>query len=70
LRANETAGGTIKTPRDFGIDPPGNFLIVANQDGDNLIVFAINPTDGKLTKKQVQATPHKPTFVGFSRASP
>ena len=39
--------------------------VVAVLVGDDLIVFGINPTDGRLTMKQVQATPPKPTFVGF-----
>jgi 6-phosphogluconolactonase len=30
------------TPRDFAIDPSGNFLIVSNQDSNQLCVFSIN----------------------------
>jgi 6-phosphogluconolactonase len=26
-------------PRDFCIDPTGKFLVVANQDSDNLVIF-------------------------------
>jgi 6-phosphogluconolactonase len=38
-----------KTPRNFVIDPSGNFLLVANQNSDDVYVFRINKTTGKLT---------------------
>ena len=28
-----------KTPRNFGIDPTGRYLIAANQDSNSLVVF-------------------------------
>ncbi len=34
----------IKTPRNFVIDPAGNFLLVANQDGNDIAVFRITET--------------------------
>ena len=43
----ETRG--IKTPRNFAIEPTGNYLLVANQRGDNVISFRINPDSGELT---------------------
>jgi 6-phosphogluconolactonase len=47
----ETGGGMIRTPRDFGVDPTGSYLISANQDAPaSVIVFRINQADGKLTK--------------------
>jgi 6-phosphogluconolactonase len=36
-------------PRDFCIDPTGKFLVVANQDSDNLVIFKRNPETGSLT---------------------
>jgi 6-phosphogluconolactonase len=42
-----------RTPRDFDIDPRGEFLVVANQEGNNggtLAVFAIG-ADGRLVPK-------------------
>lgn len=39
-----------KTPRDFAIDPSGNFLLVCHQDSDNLVVFRIDRGSGLLTK--------------------
>ena len=37
-----------KTPRNFVIDPTGKFLLVANQDSDNIVVFKIDPNNGQL----------------------
>ncbi len=38
-----------KGPRNFSIDPTGNFLLVANQNTDNIIIFKRNKTTGLLT---------------------
>lgn len=37
------------TPRDFNIDPTGNFLVAANLDSDNLTLFKRDNQNGKLT---------------------
>lgn len=37
-----------KTPRNFTIDPTGNFLLVANQNTDDIFVFKRNAKSGKL----------------------
>ncbi|MEO6455316.1 MAG: beta-propeller fold lactonase family protein, partial [Ginsengibacter sp.] len=37
-----------KTPRNFLIDPTGNFLLVANQNTDNVVVFKRNKQTGLL----------------------
>lgn len=39
--------GTI--PRNFTISPNGNFILVANQKGNNIVVFKRNKYSGKLT---------------------
>jgi 6-phosphogluconolactonase len=36
-------------PRNFSLDPSGNFLLVANQNSDNIIIFKRNKTTGLLT---------------------
>ncbi|MES2848214.1 MAG: lactonase family protein [Bacteroidota bacterium] len=36
-------------PRNFNFDPSGNFLLVANQDSDNIIIFSVNHETGLLT---------------------
>ncbi|MEO8415673.1 MAG: lactonase family protein [Ginsengibacter sp.] len=37
-----------KAPRNFIIDPTGNYLLVANQDTDNIVVFKRNKQTGLL----------------------
>jgi 6-phosphogluconolactonase len=54
----------IATPRDFSIDPSGQWLIAANQaDPQNVLVFAIDPVDGRLTRMSVVAVGGEPTFT-------
>ncbi len=36
------------TPRNFSIDPTGKFLLVANQNSNNIVVFNIHATTGLL----------------------
>jgi 6-phosphogluconolactonase len=38
-----------KIPRNFGIDPTGSFLLAANQDSNNIVVFRIDRKTGRLT---------------------
>lgn len=38
-----------RTPRNFNFDPSGNFLLVANQNSDNIVVFKIDRRAGLLT---------------------
>jgi 6-phosphogluconolactonase len=38
-----------RTPRNFAMDPTGAFLLAANQDSGNVVVFRIDPTNGGLT---------------------
>ncbi|MES2381490.1 MAG: lactonase family protein [Bacteroidota bacterium] len=42
-------------PRNFTIDPTGNFLLVANQVTNNIIVFKRNSKTGLLTKTRYSA---------------
>jgi hypothetical protein len=37
-----------KTPRSFGIDPTGSFLLAADQDSDSVLTFRIDVASGKL----------------------
>jgi 6-phosphogluconolactonase len=38
-----------KAPRNFKIDPTGSFLLAANQNTSNIVVFRIDPKSGRLT---------------------
>jgi 6-phosphogluconolactonase len=43
----DSTGG--KTPRNFTIDPTGRWLLVANQDSDDLVVLRLDHKTGHLT---------------------
>jgi 6-phosphogluconolactonase len=44
-----------KHPRNFVIDPTSHFLLVANRDSDNIVIFSIDPASGllKATGKEI-----------------
>jgi 6-phosphogluconolactonase len=44
-----------KHPRNFIIDPSGHFLLVANRDSDNIVIFSIDQVSGllKATGKEI-----------------
>jgi 6-phosphogluconolactonase len=46
----------VNFPRNFTIDPSGKWLYVANQKGDTILQFEINPDTGEL-KPTGQVTP-------------
>ena len=37
-----------KTPRNFNFDPTGNFLLVANQNSDEIVIFRVDKKTGLL----------------------
>lgn len=37
-------------PRDFALSPSGRYLLAANQNSDNILIFAIDPADGGLSQ--------------------
>ena len=47
-----------KTPRNFIIDPTGNYLLAANQSTDNIVIFKRNKQTGLLhpTGKQIKVS--------------
>jgi 6-phosphogluconolactonase (cycloisomerase 2 family) len=47
-------------PRFIGLDPSGHFLHAANEQGDNVVTFAVDAASGKLT----------PTGQNIKNASP
>lgn len=55
-----------KTPRNFRIDPTGNYLLLANQNSDTLVLFAIDRHNGKLSPVgEPIHTVHGPICVKF-----
>jgi 6-phosphogluconolactonase len=50
-------------PRNFAIDPSGNFLIVANLYSNNIVIFKRNKKNGLLTKTKFEIIVNKPSCV-------
>lgn len=46
---NVPSGG--RTPRNFCMDPGGRWLLAANQDSDEIVLFERNPQNGMLKEK-------------------
>jgi 6-phosphogluconolactonase len=44
-------------PRDFTLDPAGNFLIAGNQNSDSITIFSVNKSEGVLTKVREYPVP-------------
>ncbi|MEZ4934028.1 MAG: beta-propeller fold lactonase family protein [Saprospiraceae bacterium] len=57
-----------EVPRDFEIDPTGNFLIVANQETNNLVSFKIDQETGKLTPTGFELAIGTATCIKFMRS--
>jgi 6-phosphogluconolactonase len=64
----EHASSLGKTPRFFTFDPTGQYLLVANQDSDDLVVFHVHPQTGELRPEGpiVKDLP-KPACIVFVR---
>ncbi|RYE25421.1 MAG: lactonase family protein [Sphingobacteriaceae bacterium] len=55
-------------PRNFAIDPTGNFLMVANQNTDDIYTYKINKTTGKLTSAGAKLQLSHPVYLKFVAA--
>ncbi len=54
-----------KTPRNFAIDPTGKFLLAANQESNNIVIFRIDSTTGALTPTGEIAEAPAPVCIIF-----
>jgi 6-phosphogluconolactonase len=54
-----------KTPRNFAIDPSGEWLLAANQDSNTVVTFRINRETGRLTPTGESSEVGSPTMVDF-----
>ena len=62
---HETAGGDIKTPRNFTLTPDGTLALVASQGGDSISVLRVDAATGLTTRIGTQVVAgSKPSFVG------
>lgn len=52
-------------PRNFAIDPTGNYLLIANQMSNNIFVFRINKQTGKLTLTTSKIEIDSPSCLKF-----
>ncbi|MDB5193303.1 MAG: lactonase family protein [Segetibacter sp.] len=57
-----------KTPRNFAIDPSGNFLLVANQNSDEIVIFKRNQQTGLLTPTGTKIEVGNPVCLQFVKA--
>ena len=63
---HQSSGG--RTPRSFGIDPSGAFLIAANQESDTVVSYRIDAQSGRLTPTGKSAEVPTPVCVKFMAA--
>jgi len=57
-----------KTPRNFAIDPSGKFLLVANQNSNDIYVYVIDKVTGKLVITNNKITVGNPSCLKFTPA--
>jgi 6-phosphogluconolactonase len=53
---------SLATPRAFGIDPTGKFMLVGGLDNGDLATYKINPT-GTLTHLKTQPIGDQPMWI-------
>ena len=58
---------TASFPRDFGMDPGGDFIIVAAQRADKLQFFSINKTTGALNLENSYGSKEGPAWVEITQ---
>ena len=57
-----------KTPRNFNLDPTGNFLLVANQNSNEIVIFKRDKQTGLLTDTGKRIKVHKPVCLKWMNA--
>lgn len=65
LSTKEIVPSGGKTPRDFALDPSGNFLLTTGSSTDEVSIFRRNPQTGLLEKTDKQLSIPQPVFLGF-----
>ena len=55
-----------KTPRNFAIDPSGNFLLAANQNTNEIVIFRRDPETGLLSSTDKRIQVDKPVCLKFT----
>ncbi len=62
----DSSGG--KAPRNFAIDPTGSWLLAANQDSNNIVVFRLDRKTGHLTRTEESREISSPVCLKFLTA--
>jgi 6-phosphogluconolactonase len=65
LIGHQSTKGRI--PRNFAIDPAGTFLLVANQESNNIVTFRIDSVTGKLIDINQEISIPMPVCIKFER---
>lgn len=68
LTANGHVSTQGKTPRNFALDLTGRFLLAANQNSDNVVVYRIDPENGGLTPTGQSISLSKPVCIKMIEA--
>jgi 6-phosphogluconolactonase len=55
----------VKTPRNFALDPSGEFLFAEGQDSGGIVVFRLDPKTGKLTPSGTSVDLSAPVCIRF-----
>ena len=55
----------LTSVENFALSPDCRWLVCANRDTDNLVVFRVDPTTGRLTPTSNSATIAQPVCVLF-----
>ncbi len=69
LTAVQTVPCGGDTPRNFALAPDGRWLLCANQETGNVVVFQVDPINGRLSPTGRQVAIPKPMCVLFVEAS-
>lgn len=56
-----------KTPRNFSIDPTGNYLLAANQNTNDVVIFRRDKMTGLLTDTGDRLTVNKPVCLKWAK---
>jgi len=54
-----------RNPRNFAMDPSGKYLLVANQDNNEIVLFTRDPKTGLLTPSGAKIQVNKPVCLKF-----
>jgi 6-phosphogluconolactonase len=63
-RVDEVLSGGVM-PRNFALDPTGSYLLAANQLSNNVVVFKIDSSTGRLSKTGTEIRVDTPVCIKF-----